>query len=300
MKFEKAFPAVIDSTMLASYSACQRQFELGTLYSLRPSGTSIHLHAGGAYAEGMEKSRKAFYEDGVDELTAKEIGIAALTERYGEYDSGKETKSLDRMVGAMEFYFDNYPMATDAAQVAKLGSRHAIEFSFAIPLPINHPETGEPLLFSGRCDAIVNFAGGLYALDDKTTSSLGPKWAEQWAMRSQFTGYAWAMKQLGMKPAGTLIRGVSILKTKYETAQSIVSQPEWKMERWYESSLKKIRRMIEIYQTGDVTYDLSEACNGYGACPYKQVCLNADPAQMLEIYYDRIVWNPLTHTAEKK
>ena len=39
---------------------------------------------------------------------------------------------------------------------------------------------------------IVELNNGLFIEDDKTASQLGSKWANQWEMRSQFSGYTWA------------------------------------------------------------------------------------------------------------
>jgi hypothetical protein len=281
--------------MLASYSACPRQFELAHVENWRLATDSIHLHAGAAFAKGMEVSRKHYFET-QNPNESYEAGFDALTEAYGDYCSGSETKSLDRMVGAMDYYFQSYPFDSDQATIAVLNGVPGVEFSFAIPLPINHPDTGEPLLLSGRCDAIVHFAGGLYALDDKTTSQLGASWPKQWDLRGQFQCYAWAMRALGMKPSGTIVRGISILKTKYETAQAIISQPDWKLERWYEQSLRKIYSMIYDYKFGKFGYDLSESCNAYGSCPFKQSCLTSDPENWLSSYYVQKVWNPLHKT----
>ena len=71
-------------------------------------------------------------------------------------------KSLDRMVGALEYYFDQYPLDTDPARIALVGGIPGIEWSFALPIPFNHSTTGNPLLYCGRTDAVVDFAGGLY------------------------------------------------------------------------------------------------------------------------------------------
>lgn len=287
------FPAVIDSTILSSYSACGRLFELAHVESYkRTSSDEIHLHAGGAYATGMETCRLAYLQ-GNPSSVCLEAGRTALAEAYGDFDSSGQAKSKDRMIGAFDFYWENYPLETDPAQIIHVEGMPGVEFSFAIPLPLTHPDTGAPILYTGRLDAVVNFCGGLYLLDDKTTSSLGEKWARQWELRSQFTGYAWAFRELGHRSQGTLVRGVSILKTKYDLAQAIITQPDWKIDRWYENALVKIKHMIEDYKAGSYVYNLGDSCNAYGSCPYKSVCLSPDPQALLDTYYEVKVWNPL-------
>jgi len=292
------FPEVLDSSMLSSFTNCPQLFFRAHIQHWKLQGESIHLHAGSAYAKGLEAARRSFMAGDLPSI-AEGKGLGELIHAYGDFEAGQEAKSLPRMCGALEFYFSQYPLQTDIAKIATVGGLPAVEWSFAIPLPIKHPETGNPLLFCGRTDALVQMAGGLYALDDKTTSQLGASWSRQWDLRGQFIGYAWAMRTLGLQPAGTIVRGVSILKTKYDTLQAIIAQPDWKIDRWYEQLEGKISQMLECYRTGNWRYVMDEACNHYGQCPMRQVCLSNDPEPWLRTYYEKSTWNPLTREEKK-
>jgi hypothetical protein len=287
-----SFPPVIDSTMLAQYRNCPTSFNLGYLQHWKPQGESIHLIAGGAFAKGAEVSRRSFYVDGISQQDAEAEGLQALITAYGNATTDT-VKSLDRMCGALEFYYENYPLTTDIARVAKLGPTYAVEFSFGTPLSILHPVTGQPLIFAGKADAVVEYGGGLYIMDEKTTSMLGASWSKQWDLRAQFTAYAWGLRQLGYVAAGCIVRGVSILKTKYDTQQAIVAQPSWKIDRWEREMHRTINAMIADWRTGDFAYDLGEACNHYGGCSFKMACMASDPTPWLNTYYEKREWHPL-------
>ena len=185
----------------------------------KPKAPSVHLVAGGAFAAGIESARRAFFLDGADGATAEGVGLAALIRHYGSLECPADSpKSLERVCGALEFYFERYPLGRDGANPITLaGGKRGIEFSFAEPTHILHPVTGQPILYTGRSDMIAERAAGIYIYDEKTTSSLGASWGKQWEMRSQFTGYGWAAKKQGIKVAGMIVRGISILKTKYDT-----------------------------------------------------------------------------------
>ena len=256
----------------------------------------MHLHAGGAYARGLEVARKAFFIDGHSESEAIEQGAGALLTAYGNFDCPEDSaKSATRMAGAFEFYFTRYPMASDHAVPATLpGNARGIEFSFVEPIDASHPETNEPILFSGRFDELVDYAGGRYGLDDKTTSQLGASWSRQWDLRSQFTAYCWGAAQGGFPLIGFIVRGVSILKTKYETAEAITYRPQWQIDRWYHQVLKDVIRMKMMWMTNDWDYDLNEACNSYGGCNFKKVCLSDDPQTWLDAEFVRRRWDPVT------
>jgi hypothetical protein len=68
-------------------------------------------------------------------------------------------------------------------------------------------------------------------------------------MRSQFTGYVWAANQYGIKAAGTIVRGVSILKTKYDTQQAITYRAPHEVARWEDQTCRDIERMIAAWKT---------------------------------------------------
>lgn len=294
------FPKVIDSTIIAAFKACPRKCELEYVQHWRPKTPSVHLHAGGAYARGLEIARKAYYEDKKDLETAIALGLQALLEFYGDFECPPDSaKSAERTAGAFEYYMTQYPMDRDQAVPATLPSgRRGIEFSFAEPLEVLHPETGDPLIYCGRMDMVCEYAGGLFGLDDKTTSSLGASWSKQWDLRSQFTGYTWGAQKAGLPLQGFLVRGVSILKTKYDTQQAITYRPAWQLERWHSQLLRDLRRMIACWESGLWDFNLDHACTDFGSCTFRQICLSVDPQPWLDAGFEKRAWNPLTRTEE--
>lgn len=294
------FPEVIDSTILASFRSCPRKAQLAYFQHYKPRVQSIHLHAGAAYASGLEAARVAFFQDGQSEDVAKGLGLKRLIEAYGDFECPADSpKSLENMCGALEYYLSTWPLTTDKAIPITLPSgKRGVEFSFVEPLEINHPETGNPLLYSGRMDTIVNYAGGIFGEDDKTTSQLGAKWGDQWNLRSQFTGYCWGAKKAGLPLNGFLIRGVSILKRSFGNAEAITYRPAWQIDRWYKQVHQDLARMIECWKTGEFDFNLDHACAEYGGCEFQQVCLAADPSPWLEVNFERRRWNPVTREEE--
>lgn len=294
------FPAVLDSTLMAHFRACPRSAFLSSFEHWKPRSRSVHLVAGAAFARGLEVARLAYYAEGRPAADAEAAGLKALIESYGSFECPPDSaKSLERMMGAFEFYFHSYPLATDSAKPATLpGGRKGIEFSFAAPIDIAHPETGDPLLYSGRFDMIADYCGGLYGEDDKTASQLGPSWSKSWDLRSQFTAYTWGARSYGIRLEGFLVRGVSILKTKYDTQQAITPRPGWMVDRWYEQLIRDVRRMIECWESGYWDYNLDESCNSYGGCSFRRVCLAPEDRSHIWLAQDfeRRAWDPVTRT----
>lgn len=281
--------------MLATFRSCPQKFFRQYVQHWKPKAESVHLVAGGAFAKGIEVARKAFFEEGASHLTAQSAGLKALIEAYGDFECPPDSaKSLHRTAGALEFYFEQYPFGHDGMDpITFPDGRRGIEFSFAEPLPFHHPVTGDPILYTGRSDMVANFAGGVYVVDEKTTSSLGASWPRQWEMRAQFSGYLWALRRIGVEPAGAIVRGVSILKTKYDTMQAITYRSSYEIERWQEQTCRDLARMQRMWEEGWWDYALDHACAEYGGCSMTQVCKSSDPETWLPSYFEKRVWDPL-------
>jgi PD-(D/E)XK nuclease superfamily len=331
------FPTILDSSMLGTYKSCARKFYLTYLEHLKAKEPNVHLHAGKSFASGIEAARRAYYEglysrpflitedDGkggnvkgkmhehweqgplADSETAVGEGLGVLLREYGNFSCPPESaKSLERMAGALEFYYTSYPLEHDSAIPIQMpGGKRGIEFSFSLPLPIRHPDSGDPLLYCGRMDAITSFASGVFVTDEKTATSLGPSWARQWDLRSQFTGYCWALREHGVKCDGVLVRGVSILKTKYDTQQAISYRPDWQIDRWYANMLTVVQRLVDEYlvlkSAGVLSenlfeHNLDDACTSYGNCGFYDACRSEDPTTWLVTNFARKLWNPLLRT----
>src|SRR5271170_4854367 len=292
------FPSVIDSSMLGTLKSCNQKFYKTYIQEYKPKGLSVHLHAGKSFASALESTRRAFYEQSQDSDQAIAQGIGTLIESYGSFECPADSpKSLERLMGAFEFYWDHYPLGQDnSSPITMPNGRRGIEFTFAHPLPILHPETGDPLIYSGAMDAIYNHAGDVYIIDEKTTSQLGATWSRQWDLRAQFTGYAWGCDKAGIHVDGALVRGVSILKTKYETQQAISYRPEWQIDRWYSELLEWVEDMVRDWKRDKFRHSLDHACADFGGCTFREICAIQNQQPYLETRFERRFWNPLTRT----
>lgn len=203
------------------------------------------------------------------------------------------------MGGALEFYFDNYPLGDDGTRPKVFGDRHGIEFSFAEPLPVRHPESGDPLIYAGRADMVAEAFGGTFLYDEKTTTQLGPRWMNQWEMRSQFTGYCWGLRGHGIHATGVVVRGVSILKNDYGTAQVPTYRADWEVDRWLAQTCRDLERAKAMWEEGWWDQSLDHACTEYSGCALTRVCKSKDPQPWLEIGFTQRVWNPLTREEKK-
>src|ERR1035437_4649582 len=103
------FPEVIDSSLIAAFRSCPRKCELDFFLHYKPQDQSVHLVAGSAYAKGLEVARTAYFVEGKPSDDSIALGISACLAAYGDFQCPDNSgKSLARMAGAIEFYFDRY------------------------------------------------------------------------------------------------------------------------------------------------------------------------------------------------
>lgn len=296
------FPLVWDNTMRSEFADCPRRFFYRFIHNLLPAHSSkIDLVAGGAYARGLEVYRLHFYSDGEkkgDVVHATSRGAEALIKEYGTTVCPPENpKSLERMVEALGSYVMQYPPARDNFKPMLIAGKPAVEFNFSAPIPeVLHPETGEPIIYCGRFDALVQQDGitsECWVDDEKTTKAMGFTWAEQWRWRSQFMGYVWGARQFGHPAVGALVRGVAVQKTQIKHAQALVSIPQWKIDAWYAQLVRDLNRAIQSWKDMYFDYNMASKCSTYGGCGYISLCDTPEPDRWVEPAFRVDAWDPL-------
>lgn len=297
-----AFPELVDNTAMSEFGLCETRGYYFSNHRIVPSGANIHLHAGGAFAFGLEKSRRAFYQDGLGKDEAMRLGLEAIIQFYGPITpppAKTGDKSVDNVVRAFDSYMQRYPLGEDPIKPLITANGQAmVEFTFSMPTEVKHPLTGNPILYGGRADMIGAMTTGevqtLFVTDEKTASQLGESWAKQFDLDSQFTGYIAAAKTHGYPVAGALVRGVGLLKTKISHAEVTVYRKDWEIQRWWENLHLKLHRWIRAWETGQFEKALAKsACSAYGECPYALLCKSSEPDNWIPLHYRRNTWNPL-------
>jgi hypothetical protein len=308
------FPTSIDSTIISTFDSCPQKFLMEYVLRRVPIARSIHLHAGGCMASAFERIRHDFYVEG---FTTEECLVRAFphfVKQWGDMEAPQgEYKDFTNCWAAVEAYFREYPMDTDYFQpMIKADGTPAVEFKFAIATDIPHPDTGDPILYSGRADMLASPRDNLdhiYVVDEKTTKQMGSSWGRQWDMRGQFYGYTYAAREYGYNCVGALVRGIAIQQTQFQFAEKPVILTDTQLETWWFEVNKKIRRAVAMYERarehyvddsdtshtflhGSFDKSFGDACSSYGGCMYAELCTHPAPWLMYRSYEER-VWDPL-------
>jgi hypothetical protein len=259
-------------------------------------------------AKACEVARVAHYRDGATPADAVEAGSMAIMLEWGTAEFDHEVKTLEHCIEAFELYMtEAYPLGNDTIVPYQIGATGdpIVEHSFAIPLDIPHPVTGDAILYSGRHDMVAVLAGAygkepwtadqVWCVDEKTTGQMGATWANQWRLRGQFIGYTWALRQLGIPATGTLVRGICIYKVRKPAFQEAYMQvSDLLIDRWYRQINNDILSMVECWKAGYWDFNYGNACGEYGGCGQIKLCELDDPEPYIRANYVERRWDPIT------
>lgn len=282
------FPTIIRNTYRKAFVRCPQSAAFLYEEGLAGAPSSIDLHAGAAFAKGIETTRRCYYANALKVEHAIEAGREALSYAYGDFPCPPgSNKTRAAMEGALYFYFEQWPLdAPDAlVPVTMPDGSLGVEQHFSEPLPITHPTTGEPLRYEGRIDMLAaDVDGDLWVVDEKTTGRLGDAWANQWYLDAGQTGYTWwARRALPQRSVvGVKIRGVGIYKTGYGKMEIPVLFQPWETKRWYEQMLRDVNEWRAMSVSGMYRHALDHACALYNSpCAFLPLCKQENPSALL-------------------
>lgn len=299
----RLLPTEVDSTILDSLGSCPHKAAVTYFGALKPGAPSVHLHAGGALAHGLELARRAYYEDGLSAAEARSIGADAVAEFYGDFDDTDlhgtaANKTKDRTVGGFNYYLDHFPLQTDEYVPTHLGGgRRGIEVTFSVPAVVQHPDTNQRWQIVGRFDMLADFHGQLWIVDEKTTSRLGASWASQFATRFQFLTYCWAMQQMGYQVVGANIRGLAFYNNGYAVLEAPHMYTPQLLVRYELDLIRRLRMINQLYMQYGTEWStwprmFGNPCTDYGGCELRLACTSTNPTDYLDSLTIR-PWSPL-------
>lgn len=175
---------------------------------------------------------------------------------------------------------------------------------------------GKSIRWSGILDRIVQWQGGTYYVDIKTSSyPLDDKFFDKFRYNGQMLGYVWAGEQMGYGNfKGIMIHGIEVKvpqeglrfkkdgtlyarqgkQAKELVASDIITIYPNAIEEWKQKTLWKIDRIYEARAAGYWEPDMGNVCMEFGGCNFHKIC--ASPSNLREIRiqenYKIKPWNP--------
>lgn len=178
-------PTTFDNSMLKTMRQCERLFYNKYIQGYA-DGESVHLHAGKCLAGALESARVQywdsmgrFYRDSDEAILA---GATVLMRLWGDpLLYADETKNLRNVMRAYEEYWIQWPL--DDTKIA----RHEETGQLLVECHFNEPFDDRYGHYCGTPDTVIEYGGGLWLLDEKTTGgSFTSTWISQWKREGQF------------------------------------------------------------------------------------------------------------------
>lgn len=303
MSFDTLFPIILSNTDMSLWSQCPLKWYRERCQSLRKASLrNINLEAGGAFAKGMELTRKAYYEQKLPAQEAIEVGYNSILEQMHQPGVPEDTlKSPERMALALREYFKEFPLENEEVIPSSLeDGSHAIEHKMTVELPLLHPELDVPLIFKGKLDMLATSMGRTYIVDEKTTKAIAYNQGDLLQTQGQFIGYAWLARKLGITILGVKVRKVAIQIKEIKIKEFEIPITDYMIDLWESAMLQKVGEMIGHYQATKrgvpfnvaFTPDFSNGCTAYhSVCPYTAGCTSKYGENFLAAEFEQLVWD---------
>jgi len=301
-----------DSTSLSYLKTCPRLYQYIMIEGWAGRDESIHLRFGIEYHQALQdydtsRANGVKHEDAIhDTIRALHSRvwdwIPDRTSRAGKY------KNRESIVGLVVDYLDHF--ANDPATTFILDSgQPAVELSFRFELDWGPQaaitsdlrDNGQPYLLSGHLDRVVDYQGGLYVMDRKTSlSTLSGHWMKQWTPSNQMTLYSYAGQLVLKSPIkGVIIDAAQVLLEKPNAfMRGFANRTPDQLDEWVQD-LRYWLALAESYATQNYWPQNDTACQKFGGCMFQEVCSRSP--QVRESYLNAMFtkqspeerWNPL-------
>lgn len=290
-----------DSTSLTALKTCPRYYQYNILEGYVTKVENIHLRWGSEYNNALVTYNKEKAK-GATHLEAMRACLRyALTATWDDdlgrpWASDLPYKTRETLIRSLVWYltqFEEDPLKTDT-----LGDGSAaVEMNFRIHIDQDSHLTGEPYLLCGYLDRKVEFNGGEWITDWKTTRYLlDDRYFAQYSPNNQVSTYAFAGSVISKdKPIKGIIIDAVQLGVTYARfhRQEIPRTPSF-LEEWINDSMIYIRQNEE-YVKNDYWPQNDTSCDKFGGCAFRQVCAASPEVRqrLLDGLFHKRIWDPL-------
>jgi hypothetical protein len=282
-----------DSTSLGYLKECPRKYFYTIVEGWRGKGQSVHLEFGGLYHKALEEYDKLRAREYPHDETLAAVVSHVLWASY-PWPFDHNTKTRFNLIRSIIWYLDQFE--NDAAKTVRLlDGSPAVELSFRFEL--ERPASPEqPYLLCGHLDRLVEFSGGFYVMDRKTTgSTLGGYYFDGFNPDNQMSLYSLAGRCVYNTPVrGVIIDAAQIAVGFTRFDRGFTYRTEAQLNEWLRD-LGYWLDQAERYAANEYWPMNDKSCHNYGGCPFRGVC-SKDPAvreSFLESDFERRPWNPL-------
>jgi hypothetical protein len=323
-----------DSTSLGWFKECPRLYQYYMIEGWSPKGERIHLKYGQLYHSGLElydklRCQSLSHDDALNEVVSKalydtwEYPVDTEQNAPNQLAGGGKpwtpdhtSKTRETLIRSLIWYLEQFGSDDPAETVVLANGKPAVELSFKMELdwgpaqsvmvdgPVSASYPGEvintkaiqPYILCGHLDRVVNFAGGTYVMDRKTTgSALGSNYFDQYDPDNQMSLYSMAAQVIYQTPVkGVIIDAAQIMVGFTRFGRGFTYRTPTQTDEWL-SDVERWLRLAEQYATEGYWPMNDKSCHKYGGCTFRKICSKSPEVRQkfLESDFEKREWNPL-------
>jgi len=289
-----------DSTSLGWFKECPRKYFYSMIEGYRSRGESVHLRFGIHYHSALEHfdheiARGQPHEDALRATVFKLLVDTWDAETSSPWTPDHNLKTRANLVRSVVWYIEHF--REDAARTLILANgKAAVELSFRFSVD-------DDLMLSGHLDRVVDFMGGQYVMDRKTTTiTPGQYYFNQYTPDNQMSLYSYAGQVILQSPIrGVIIDAVQIAVGFSRFERGFAHRTPDQLDEWLADTRAHVRY---AHSLGERMRDADPAaawpmndksCHKFGGCPFLSVCSRDARVRktFLESDFVRDPWNPL-------
>ena len=295
-----------DSTSLGWLKECPRKYQYSMIEGWRAKVESVNLKFGSLYHHALENYDKYVAEGDDHDIALDKIldeTLRATWENDAPWTPDHNTKNRENLIRSIIWYVEHFK--EDPAKTIQLANgKPAVELSFKMVMDYGPEHAAvtnrifyQPYMLCGHLDRLVDFAGGAYVMDRKTTAStISGQWFDQFAPDNQMSLYSMAAQVIYKTPVqGVIIDGVQIAVGFSRFARGFTYRTPAQIEEWLVDTRRWLRLAEQYAQEGHWPQN-DRSCHHYGGCVFRKVCSKSPEVRekFLESDFHKVPWNPLT------
>jgi hypothetical protein len=284
---------------MGALKKCPQFYKYTIIDGYAPRAESVHLVFGLHYHAALEQYYRLAAKGEAHEPALAQVVRTALERTWNQalqrpWTSDHKQKNRETLLRSIVWYLDQFqhdPMTT----VILANGQPAVELTFKFTTSYT-AMTGEPILWCGHLDRLVEFNGDYYTQDHKTTTSaVDERFFSKFSPDNQFSGYIYAGKVIYNTPLkGIIVNGVQIGVNFSRFARQIIMRHDAVLDEWYDN-LGHYLKQAESYAINN-HWPMNElSCGNYGGCAFRDVCSKPPSIRptWLKADFTRRVWDPL-------
>lgn len=301
--FDESGQFAWDATSLKNWYKCPRYYQYTNLEGWSSPHLSVHLKFGQVYADALEHYYKHIANGESPEKALSLVVHQALIDTwvYPEEDYCPETnpgkpwdslhnaKTRETLIRSIVWYFAHFeddPMPT----VTLANGKPAVELSFRLPV-------NDDIILCGHMDRIVEYTGGNYVMDQKTTGgAIGSYFFDGFNPDEQMSMYTYAGNIVfGLPIKGVIIDAAKINVGFTDFGRGFTHRSKGSLEEWYDQTMYTIE--TARHHTKENYFPMNtQSCGNYGGCSFRKICQlspESRPNFLKGNFVQRPRWDPL-------